>query len=50
MTIQIPIGAVVVVHKTGQMDQRYIFHGGPPWKYEDAQGVLHEDLFQRGVS
>lgn len=30
------------------MDERYIFHGGPPWQFEDARGVMHEDPFQGG--
>ena len=48
MTIHIPIGAEVVIHKAGQMDERYIFRGGPPWQYEDSQGVMHEDPFKDG--
>jgi hypothetical protein len=48
MTIQIPIGATVVIHRAGQVDQRYIFRGGPPWQYEDPQGVIHEDPFKDG--
>jgi hypothetical protein len=46
MTIKIPIGAVVIIHKAGQMNERYVFRGGPPWKYEDEQGVFHEDPFK----
>ena len=48
MTIQIPIGAEVVVHRAGQMNKRYIFRGGPPWQFEDDQGVIHEDPFKDG--
>ena len=48
MSIQIPIGAEVVVHKVGEMGKRYIFRGGPPWQYEDVHGVIHEDPFKGG--
>jgi len=48
MTIQIPIGAVIVVHNAGQMDKRYIFRGGPPSQFEDENGVIHEDPFKDG--
>nr|WP_280971449.1 hypothetical protein [Cupriavidus gilardii]WDE72688.1 hypothetical protein [Cupriavidus gilardii] len=42
MTIHIPIGATVIVHRAGQMDQRYIMRGGMPPQFEDEHGNICE--------
>ena len=42
MTIKIPIGGTVVVHRAGEVDKRYTFRGGPPWLFVDEQGEICE--------
>ncbi len=45
MSFAIPIGATVIVHRAGLMNQRYIFRGGDPEQFEDEKGNFHLNPF-----
>lgn len=46
---QVPYGSTIIVHRAGQIDKRYVFLGGPPWRLEDERGVASEpSLLEEG--